>query len=155
MKLMILMMMWWLCIYAAHLVSWDIREVVVEDQPGFRLRSHRAQRGERQGQRRPSNFPPVTSLLACIGRWKRNIKISVSVEVFLALWRRLRWTCRYLPCLGGRQSGLSIFFSLLLLNQAIFCVLLRLYFHFFSSENDRWDVCWGEPDRCHRHFGNE
>ena len=73
------------CIYAVHLVSSDICEVVVEDQPGFRLWSHRAQRGERQGQRRPSNFPPVTSLLACIGRWKRNIKISVSVEVFLAL----------------------------------------------------------------------
>ena len=72
-------------IYAVHLVSSDRREVVVKDQPGFRLWSHRAQRGERQGQRRPSNFPPVTSLLACIGRWKRNIKISVSVEVFLAL----------------------------------------------------------------------
>ena len=52
---------WWCggCAYAVHLVSSDIREVVVKDQPGFRLRSHRAQRGERQGQRRPSNFPPV------------------------------------------------------------------------------------------------
>ena len=85
MKLM--MMMWWLCIYAVHLVSSDICEVVVKDQPGFRLRSHRAQGGERQGQRRPSNFPSVM--------WRHYWLVWVDGKEILryqCLWKYLlRW----------------------------------------------------------------